>query len=82
MAITDRKRKTDYEWKKKNKTNIGCTVYRKDAEDFKAYAAARGKSVNELFKEYVSSCLGRPLEKREGPKKKIEAEIIEEYPED
>lgn len=77
MAMTDKKRMTDYEWKKANKTTLSATVYRSDAEEFRKYAAARGKSVNELLKEFISDCLGRPLEKRTGPQKKAPAALGE-----
>lgn len=66
MAMTAKKRKTDAAWKRKNKTCISCTLYRNDAQAFREYAAEHGKSVNELLREYVAACLGRPLERRTG----------------
>lgn len=65
MPMTDKKRATDYAWKRRNKANLTCTLYKSDADDFRAYAAEQGKSVNELFREYVAACLGRPLERRD-----------------
>ena len=65
MPMTDKKRKTDAAWKKANKTRIGCTVYKADADAFAAYAAAQGRSVNDLLRGYVAQCLGRPLERRD-----------------
>lgn len=62
--MTEKKRKSDANWKKKNRGSITCTMYKGDVEAFQAYAAARGKSVNGLLREYVSTCLGRPLERR------------------
>lgn len=61
--MTDKKRKTDAAWKKKNKQIVGCNLYRSDAEKFKKYAAEHGKSVQELLREFVASCIG-PLERR------------------
>jgi len=86
MAMTSKKRATDYKWQIENKKTVSCKLYIKDADDFAAYAAARGKSVNELLREYISECLGRPLEKRTGPQKKAPAapgndDIIENMPE-
>lgn len=87
MAMTEKKRITDRDWKKKNKKALTCIVYRADADAFAEYAAARGKSINELLKEYIAACLGRPLEKRTGPQKKAAAgppaddSIIENMPE-
>ena len=65
MAMTERKRKTDAAWKKANKDRLGVTMYKSDADAFREYAAAQGKSVNELFRGFVSDCLGRPLERRD-----------------
>lgn len=59
------KRVTDAAWKKKEKTCISCTMYRGDVEDFRAWAAAQGKSINEALRDYVAACLGRPLERRD-----------------
>ena len=64
---TEKKRKTDYAWKRANKGTLTCTMYKGDVEAFRAYAAARGRSVNDLLREYVAGCLGRPLERRTGP---------------
>lgn len=83
MPMTEKKRKTDYEWRKKNKKSVACLVYREDADAFAAWCAARGKSVNEVLKEYIAACLGRPLEKREGPRKRDSGpeEIEDDMPE-
>lgn len=64
MAISEKKRKADTAWKTKNLKTIGCRVYRTDAEAFQEYAEEQGKSVNELLREYVAQCIGRPLERR------------------
>lgn len=74
MAMTDKKRATDAAWKKANKSHLGCTVYKADAEAFREYAAAQKKSVNELFRGYVAACLGRPLERRDGRAEETETE--------
>lgn len=66
MPMTDKKRATDAAWKKRNLITVGCKLYRQDAEEFKAYAAAQGESVQSLLRGFVASCLGRPLERRDG----------------
>lgn len=71
MPMTEKKRKTDQAWKKKNLLTIGCKLYRNDAEKFKAYASEQGKSVQELLREYVASCIG-PLERRTETQEEIE----------
>ena len=64
LPMTDRKRKTDADWQKKNYKRLGVKLYKKDAEDFENLLKSQGKSVNSAFREYVSACLGRPLERR------------------
>ena len=64
MPMTEQKRKTDAAWQKKNYKRLGVKLYKKDAQDFEKYCESRGKSVNSAFREYVSACLGRPLERR------------------
>lgn len=64
MPMTDKKRKTDAAWKQKNIKTVACRLYRADAAAFQEYAAAQGRSVNDLLREYVAQCLGRPLERR------------------
>ena len=86
MTMTAKKRATDYAWQQRNKKTVSCKLYKEDADAFAEYAAGLGKSVNELLKEYISDCLGRPLEKRTGPQKKETAappdpDMIEDMPE-
>lgn len=63
MPMTDKKRRTDAAWKKRNLLTVGCKLYKNDAEKFKKYAAEHGKSVQELLREFVAACIG-PLERR------------------
>lgn len=78
MPKRESDKKATREWKKRNKKALTCIVYKEDAAAFADYCAARGQSVNECLKEYVSACLGRPLEKREGPRKKADPEDVPE----
>ena len=64
MPASEKKRKADTAWKTKNLKTIACRVYRADAVAFQEYAAAQGRSVNDVLREYVAQCLGRPLERR------------------
>lgn len=64
MPASEKKRKADTAWKTKNLKTIACRVYRADAVAFQEYAAVQGRSVNDLLREYVAQCLGRPLERR------------------
>lgn len=73
MPMTDKKRKTDAAWKKRNLITIGCKLYRNDAEKFRTYAEAQGQSVQSLLRAYVAQCIG-PLERRDGSSGISEAE--------
>lgn len=64
MPKSAKARISDGRWKQKNLLVVGCKLYRGDAEAFKEYAAAQGRSINEILREYIASCLGRPLERR------------------
>ena len=64
MAMTDKKRKTDAAWQRKNYKRLGVKLYRGDAEAFEAYCRENNTSVNAALREYIAECLGRPLEKR------------------
>ena len=67
MPMTDKKRKTDAAWQKKNYKRLGVKLYKEDAEAFERFCQDNGKSVNSALREYVAQCLGRPLEKRTAP---------------
>ena len=66
MPKTEKARASDAKWKQKNRITVGCTLYRGDAAAFKAFAASQGRTVNDLLREYVAQCIGRPLERRSG----------------
>ena len=44
---------------------LGCKVRKQEAEAFRAYAEAQGKTANALLKEYVLACIEQ--EKRGAP---------------
>ena len=73
-SMTDKKRKTDAAWKQKNIKTVACRLYRADAAAFQEYAAAQGRSMNDLLREYVAQCLGRPLERRTAAEDEADAE--------
>lgn len=74
MPASEKKRKADTAWKTKNLKTIACRVYRSDAVAFREYAEAQGRSVNDLLREYVAQCLGRPLERRTAADDEADAE--------
>lgn len=64
MPVSDSRRTANQKWKQKNKVTVSCTLYKADAEEFKAIVKAQGKTVNEILSGFVAEVLGRPLEKR------------------
>ena len=64
MPKSEKARATNNAWQRKNYKRLGVKLYQKDAKDFEKYCETHGKSVNSAFREYVSACLGRPLERR------------------
>ncbi len=64
MAMTDKKRRTDAAWQKKNYKRLGVKLYKGDAEAFEEYCKNNNMSVNAALRKYISNCLGRPLERR------------------
>ena len=64
MPMSDKKRKSDSAWQKKNYKRLGVKLYKGDAEAFENYCKEQGKSVNAALREYVAQCLGRDLENR------------------
>lgn len=52
------KRRANDKWDKENMMTIGCKLRKADAEKFKEYAAAQGKTANALLREYVMNCIG------------------------
>lgn len=64
MPLSESRKAANQRWKAQNKATVACTLYKRDAEDFRALARKRGTTVNALLCGYVSQELGRPLEKR------------------
>ena len=76
MAVTPKQKELNNAWQRKNYKRLGVKLYKGDAEAFEKYCRDNGRSVNAVFREFVSQCLGRPLEKRsEVAGKEEEAEI-------
>lgn len=55
--ITDAKRRANAKWNGENLGTLGCTMQRKKADQFKAYAKSKNTTVNALLREFVDSCL-------------------------
>lgn len=58
MAVSEKKKASNARWDKENMANVSCKIKKEDAEAFRAYAAAQGKTAHALLKEYILSCIG------------------------
>ena len=58
MAISEKKKASNARWDKENMRVLACKVSAKKAEEFRAYAAARGHSVHSQLLESVDKCIG------------------------
>lgn len=59
MAISEARKNANNKWDKANMSTLACKVKKKDAEAFKAYCEAKGKTANTELKEYVMQCIGQ-----------------------
>lgn len=62
MAISEAQRRASNKYNSAHMSTIGCKVTKGQAEAFKAYSAARGKTPNAVLKEYVLSCIEKQRE--------------------
>ena len=49
MPLTDAQRRANDKWDRKNRTMLGCKMYRTKADAFKAAAKAAGTTPNAIF---------------------------------
>lgn len=65
MPVSEKKKASNARWDRDNMATLGTRVKKSEAEAFRAYAEAQGKTANALLKEYVLACIGQ--EKRGAP---------------
>ena len=65
MPPSEAQKRASNKYNLANMATLGCKVRKQDAEAFRAYAEAQGKTANALLKEYVLACIGQ--EKRGAP---------------
>jgi len=58
MAPTDAQKRASAKYQKENIASLACRVKKEDAEKFKEYCAALGKTSNAVLREYVLDCIG------------------------
>ncbi len=57
MSPSDARKRANAKWDKANMTVLGCKVKKTEAEAFKAYCAAQGKTANTELKDHVLQCI-------------------------
>lgn len=58
MAPTDAQRRASAKYQAENIASLACRVKKEDAEKFREYCAAQGKTPNGVLREYVLTCIG------------------------
>ena len=57
MAPSEAQKKASAKYHKENIASLACRVKKEQAEKFKAYCAAKGKTSNSVLREYVLECI-------------------------
>jgi hypothetical protein len=57
MAPSEAQKKASNKYNAAHMATLGCKVKKSEAEAFRAYAEALGKTSNALLKEYVLDCI-------------------------
>lgn len=58
MAPSDAQKRATKKYQKENIASLACRVKKEQAEKFKAYCEAQGKTSNAVLREYVFRCIG------------------------
>ena len=57
MAPSEAQKKASAKYQKEKIASLACRVKKEQAEKFKAYCEAQGKTSNAILREYVLSCI-------------------------
>lgn len=57
MATSEAQKKAAAKYHRENIASIACRVRKEQAEKFKAYCEAQGKTSNAVLKEFVLECI-------------------------
>ena len=57
MAPSEAQKKASAKYQKENIASLACRVKKEQADKFKAYCEAQGKTSNAVLREYVLSCI-------------------------
>lgn len=58
MAPTEAQKRASAKYQKENISSLACRVKKDQAEKFKSYCEAQGKTSNAVLREYVLDCIG------------------------
>lgn len=58
MAPSDAQKRATKKYQKENIASLACRVKKEQAEKFKAYCEAQGKTSNAVLRKFVMSCIG------------------------
>ena len=59
MALTDAKRRANNKYIAEHMTVLGCKVKKEEADSFRAACAARGTTVNAVFRRAMEDFMGK-----------------------
>lgn len=59
MALTDAKRRANNKYIAEHMTVLGCKVKKEEADAFRAACAARGTTVNAVFRSAMEDFMGK-----------------------
>lgn len=62
MALTDAKRRANNKYIAEHMTVLGCKVKKEEADAFRAACAARGTTVNAVFRRAMDDFMGQQKE--------------------
>lgn len=57
MASSEAQKKASAKYHRENIASLACRVRKEQAEKFKAYCEAQGKTSNAVLREFVFSCI-------------------------
>lgn len=63
MSPSEAQKKASAKYHKENIASLACRVKKEQAEKFKAYCEAQGKTSNAVLREFVMSC----IDEKDGP---------------
>ncbi len=65
MAPTEAQKRASAKYQEKNIASLACRVKKEQADKFKAFCEAQGKTSNAVLKEFVMKCIGECDDARE-----------------